>query len=77
MNKPIIHKIAAREILDSRANPTVEATVVLIDGTVGVASAPSGASTGKFEAHEKRDGEPERYGGKGVLKAVALRISTW
>ncbi|MBQ3483582.1 MAG: phosphopyruvate hydratase [Clostridia bacterium] len=71
MNKPIIQKIAAREILDSRGNPTVEATVVLTDGTVGVASAPSGASTGKFEAHEKRDGEPERYGGKGVLKAVA------
>ena len=65
-----IEKIAAREILDSRGNPTVEATVVLEDGTRGVASVPSGASTGKFEAHEKRDGDPARYGGKGVLQAV-------
>ena len=67
MRKATISKILAREILDSRANPTVEATVVLSDGTVGVASAPSGASTGKFEAHEKRDGDEKRYGGKGVL----------
>ena len=70
MQKPIIQKIAAREILDSRGNPTVETTVVLNDGTVGVAAVPSGASTGKFEAHEKRDGEPTRYNGKGVLQAV-------
>lgn len=71
MSKPIIRKIAAREILDSRGNPTVEATVVLQDDTVGQASVPSGASTGKFEAHEKRDGEKTRYGGKGVLLAVS------
>ena len=70
MNKMKIEKIAAREILDSRGNPTVEATVILEDGTRGVASVPSGASTGKFEAHERRDGDPARYGGKGVLQAV-------
>ncbi len=70
MSKPIIRKIAAREILDSRGNPTVEVTVVLQDDTVGQASVPSGASTGKFEAHEKRDGEKTRYNGKGVLLAV-------
>ncbi len=61
----------AREILDSRGNPTVEATVVLADGSVGCASAPSGASTGIYEAHEKRDGDPARYGGKGTKKAVS------
>lgn len=71
MNKPIIRKVAAREILDSRGNPTVEATVVLQDDTVGQAGVPSGASTGKFEAHEKRDGDPARFGGKGVLQAVS------
>lgn len=65
-----IKKICAREILDSRANPTVEATVILENGAVGMASAPSGASTGKFEAHELRDGDIKRYGGKGVLQAV-------
>lgn len=65
-----IKKVFAREILDSRANPTVEATVILENGAVGVASAPSGASTGKFEAHELRDGDAKRYGGKGVLQAV-------
>ena len=70
MSKPIIKKITAREILDSRGNPTVEATVVLEDDTVGVASVPSGASTGAFEAHERRDGDTERYGGKGVCGAV-------
>ncbi len=70
MSKPIIKKITAREILDSRGNPTVEATVVLSDDTVGVASAPSGASTGTFEAHERRDGDASRYGGKGVCGAV-------
>ena len=70
MSKPQIIKCCAREILDSRGNPTVEATVFLHDGTVGVASVPSGASTGKFEAHEKRDGDPDYYHGKGVTKAV-------
>jgi len=70
MSKPLIKKISAREILDSRGNPTVEATVILIDDTVGVASAPSGASTGTFEAHERRDKDPERYRGKGVMQAV-------
>ena len=70
MSKPQIIKCCAREILDSRGNPTVEATVFLNDGTVGVASVPSGASTGKFEAHEKRDADPACYHGKGVMKAV-------
>ncbi len=71
MSKPQILKCCARQILDSRGNPTVEATVVLCDGTVGVAGVPSGASTGIYEAHELRDGDPERYGGKGVREAVA------
>ncbi len=71
MTKPQILKCCAREILDSRGNPTVEATVVLTDGTVGVAGVPSGASTGIYEAHELRDGDPERYGGRGVREAVA------
>ena len=70
-NKPQIYRCCAREILDSRGNPTVEATVVLNDGTVGVASAPSGASCGKHEALELRDAEKERYHGKGVGEAVA------
>ena len=70
MTKPQILKCCGREILDSRGNPTVEATVVLTDGTVGVASVPSGASTGIFEAHELRDGDKNRYGGKGVREAV-------
>ncbi len=70
MTKPQIVKCCAREILDSRGNPTVEATVVLGDGTVGVAGVPSGASTGIYEAHELRDGNRERYGGKGVREAV-------
>lgn len=70
MSKPQISKCCAREILDSRGNPTVEATVFLTDGTVGVASVPSGASTGAFEACELRDKENERYKGKGVLNAV-------
>ncbi len=63
--------IFAREILDSRGNPTVEVDVLLDDGTMGRAAVPSGASTGAFEAVEKRDGDPARYGGKGVLEAVA------
>lgn len=70
-NKPRICKCCAREILDSRGNPTLEATVVLEDGTVGVASAPSGASVGAHEAHEKRDADKERYHGLGVLGAVS------
>ncbi|MBR6602967.1 MAG: hypothetical protein IKK94_03000, partial [Clostridia bacterium] len=70
MNKVQISRAVAREILDSRGNPTVEATVILNDGTVGVASVPSGASTGIFEAHERRDGDEKRYNGKGVLDAV-------
>ena len=71
MTKPQIVRCCGREIIDSRGNPTVEATVVLTDGTVGVASVPSGASTGIFEAHELRDGDGARYRGKGVTKAVA------
>ena len=70
MLKPQIVKCCGREIIDSRGNPTVEATVVLSDGTVGVASVPSGASTGIYEAVEKRDAEAKRFGGKGVLEAV-------
>ena len=70
-NKPQIYRCCAREILDSRGNPTVEATVVLNDGTVGVASVPSGASTGMYEAIELRDADKERYHGKGVLGAVS------
>jgi enolase len=66
-----IEKIKAREILDSRGNPTVEVEVNLDDGTVGLAAVPSGASTGTHEALELRDGDKSRYGGKGVLKAVA------
>jgi enolase len=65
-----IEHISAREILDSRGNPTVEAEVVLADGEVGRAAVPSGASTGENEAVELRDGDKKRYGGKGVLKAV-------
>ncbi|WP_422614687.1 phosphopyruvate hydratase [Merismopedia glauca] len=65
-----IEEIEAREILDSRGRPTVEAEVYLANGVVGVAQVPSGASTGSFEAHELRDGDKSRYGGKGVLKAV-------
>lgn len=71
MTKPQILKCCAREILDSRGNPTVEATVVLTDGTVGVASVPSGASTGIYEAHELRDRDEKRFGGKGVREAVS------
>ena len=62
--------VMAREILDSRGNPTVEVEVTLDDGTVGRAAVPSGASTGMYEACEKRDGDKTRYGGKGVLTAV-------
>jgi enolase len=66
-----ITKIHAREILDSRGNPTVEAEVYLSDDSSGIASVPSGASTGSLEAHELRDGDSKRYLGKGVLKAVS------
>ncbi|MCI1654775.1 MAG: phosphopyruvate hydratase [Lachnospiraceae bacterium] len=66
-----IEKVYGREILDSRGNPTVEAEVTLADGTIGRGASPSGASTGAFEALELRDGDPNRYGGKGVRKAVA------
>lgn len=65
-----IQKVLATEILDSRGTPTVGATVILSDGSVGTANAPSGASTGKFEAHEKRDNDRKRYLGRGVKKAV-------
>ena len=65
-----IEKVIGREILDSRGNPTVEAEVTLVDGTVGRGTAPSGASTGEFEALELRDGDKSRYLGKGVTKAV-------
>lgn len=66
-----IESIQAREILDSRGRPTIEAEVYLANGVVGLAQVPSGASTGSFEAHELRDDDKKRYGGKGVLKAVA------
>lgn len=70
MNYLEIEKVIGREILDSRGNPTVEAEVYLVDGTVGRGTAPSGASTGEFEALELRDGDKSRYLGKGVSKAV-------
>ena len=70
MNNLHIEKVIGREILDSRGNPTVEAEVTLADGTVGRGMAPSGASTGEFEALELRDGDKARYLGKGVTKAV-------
>ena len=70
MTKHQIVKCCAKEILDSRGNPTVEATIYLSDGTVGMASSPSGASTGIYEAHELRDQDENRFGGKGVCQAV-------
>ena len=69
MSTTIVHA-EAREILDSRGHPTLSATVVLEDGCMGEAAVPSGASTGKHEAVELRDGDPNRYGGKGVLNAI-------
>lgn len=69
--KRSICEVCGREILDSRGWPTVQARVTLEDGSVGTASAPSGASTGRFEALELRDGDPERYSGRGVRKAVS------
>ena len=65
-----IQSVRAREILDSRGNPTVEVEVILADGSIGIAAVPSGASTGKYEAVELRDGDKSRYGGLGVLKAI-------
>ena len=65
-----IVEVHAREILDSRGNPTVEVEVVTEQGFFGRAAVPSGASTGEYEAHELRDGDKERYNGKGVLKVV-------
>jgi len=65
-----IEKVIGREIIDSRGNPTVEAEVYLADGTIGRGAAPSGASTGEFEALELRDGDKSKFGGKGVSKAV-------
>lgn len=70
MNRTQIEKVIGRQILDSRGNPTVEAEVILSDGTIGRGTAPSGASTGEFEALELRDGDKSRYGGKSVEKAV-------
>ena len=67
-----ISKIHAREIIDSRGNPTLEADITLDSGVVGRAAVPSGASTGEREALELRDGDKSRYLGKGVLKAVCL-----
>src|SRR5439155_4813853 len=66
-----IAQVRGREILDSRGNPTVEVDVVLADGTLGRAAVPSGASTGAYEAVELRDGDKQRYLGKGVRQAVA------
>ena len=70
MNYLEIEKVIGREIMDSRGNPTVEAEVYLADGSMGRGTAPSGASTGEFEALELRDGDKSRYLGKGVSKAV-------
>jgi len=70
MPTPLIADLEAREILDSRGNPTLEVDCILSDGTMGRASVPSGASTGKYEACELRDGDPKRFLGQGVLKAA-------
>ncbi len=71
MSKTNITKVHAREVIDSRGNPTVEAEVTLAGGAIGRAMVPSGASTGEHEAWELRDGDKKRFGGKGVRKAVA------
>ena len=71
MSKTNITKVHAREVIDSRGNPTVEAEVTLAGGAMGRAIVPSGASTGEHEAWELRDGDKKRFGGKGVRKAVA------
>lgn len=70
MNYLEIENVIGREIIDSRGNPTVEAEVWLADGTIARGAAPSGASTGEFEALELRDGDKSRFGGKGVSRAV-------
>ena len=70
MSNLSIEKVIGREIIDSRGNPTVEAEVYLLDGTIGRGTSPSGASTGEFEALELRDNDKNRFAGKGVLKAV-------
>ena len=72
----IIEAIGAREILDSRGNPTIEVEVLLEDDSFGRAAVPSGASTGAFEAHESRDGDKSRYLGKGVQNAVKAVVET-
>lgn len=72
MNHSAIDGVTAREILDSRGNPTLEVKITLEGGAIGCACVPSGASTGSREAHELRDGDARRYGGKGVLKAVSI-----
>jgi enolase len=72
----LIEAVGAREILDSRGNPTIEVEVLLEDGIVARAAVPSGASTGAFEAYELRDGDKKRYGGKGVQKAVSAVLDT-
>ena len=69
--KTAIKDVKARQILDSRGNPTVEVDMILEDGSFGRAAVPSGASTGEHEAVELRDGDKSKYGGKGVLKAVS------
>ncbi|BFM03913.1 hypothetical protein Psyaliredsea_25600 [Psychrobacter alimentarius] len=74
-NVTAIKDIRAREILDSRGNPTIEADVILADGTIGRAAAPSGASTGSREALELRDGDQTRYMGKGVKKPWPTSIA--
>lgn len=70
MRKPIIQKLIGREILDSRGNPTLEVATILCDGTVGLCAVPAGASRGQYEAIERRDGDPARYGGLGVTAAA-------
>src|SRR2546423_6257809 len=76
MSEIAIENVHAREILDSRGNPTVEVEVELADGTVGRAAVPSGASTGAYEAVELRDGDKKRYRGQGVRKAVKNVVET-
>src|SRR5690625_1218301 len=71
MTMPYITDVYAREVLDSRGNPTIEVEVTTESGAFGAALVPSGASTGEYEAVELRDGDKNRYGGKGVLQAVA------
>src|SRR5690554_5173990 len=73
---PLISRITARQILDSRGNPTVEVDVITDEGILGRAAVPSGASTGEHEAVELRDGNPDVYDGKGVMKAVQNVNST-